>query len=321
MSYTDLTGLVYGRLTVLERVNGKWLCACDCGAKKIVATGSLTRGATKSCGCLNRETTRRRNLENNPGKREPSINLVTQRFGRLVAQRFDHRSGGRSVWLCSCDCGGNIGVTAQNLKRGIVRSCGCLRRTTEQKPRRTRGQRTAPAVVLHPRAHNLAGKKFGLLMAVHFAGNAKWYCSCDCGGTTVATAGNLRRGVSTSCGCRLRATLAARNRKPLRALRERPVTIRANFRIDSVLWSVICQAWGDQCAYCELPTTALTRDHVRPLSKGGGHELGNVVPACRKCNVRKLNSDLDVALEKLGATNFHARRLAAIVKLQEMLHA
>ena len=48
----DLTGQRFGRLTVLERTELKWLCKCDCGNKKIVAGGHLVSGDTKSCGCL-----------------------------------------------------------------------------------------------------------------------------------------------------------------------------------------------------------------------------------------------------------------------------
>lgn len=32
-----------------------WFCLCKCGNEKIVSGNSLRRGATKSCGCLNRE--------------------------------------------------------------------------------------------------------------------------------------------------------------------------------------------------------------------------------------------------------------------------
>ena len=60
---------------------------------------------------------------------------------------------------------------------------------------------------------------------------------------------------------------------------------------------------------------------MQPISTGGAHVIGNIVPACRSCNVRKLNSDLETALKKLGTVNFHARRLTAIVKIEEMLHA
>lgn len=33
-----------------------WLCVCDCGGIKRVRAADLTRGSTRSCGCLRRET-------------------------------------------------------------------------------------------------------------------------------------------------------------------------------------------------------------------------------------------------------------------------
>lgn len=56
--YVDLTGQVFGRLTVIRRTeekhqrNFKWECKCECGNIVKVAGGALTSGATKSCGCL-----------------------------------------------------------------------------------------------------------------------------------------------------------------------------------------------------------------------------------------------------------------------------
>ena len=52
----DLTGEVYGKLTVVDRAENKgrapmWNCECSCGNTKIVNGGSLRRGSTKSCGC------------------------------------------------------------------------------------------------------------------------------------------------------------------------------------------------------------------------------------------------------------------------------
>ncbi|MBN9422810.1 MAG: hypothetical protein BGO63_02245 [Candidatus Accumulibacter sp. 66-26] len=43
------------------------------------------------------------------------------------------------------------------------------------------------------------------------------------------------------------------------------------------------------CCYCgaRKPAHALTRDHVRPLSRGGRDSWKNVVTACRACNQRK----------------------------------
>lgn len=52
----DLTGKVYGKLTVVDRAENKsrapmWNCKCSCGKTKVVNGGSLRRGYTKSCGC------------------------------------------------------------------------------------------------------------------------------------------------------------------------------------------------------------------------------------------------------------------------------
>lgn len=43
------------------------------------------------------------------------------------------------------------------------------------------------------------------------------------------------------------------------------------------------------CAYCgrRCPATALTVDHVIPVSQGGASTWGNTVTACPRCNQRK----------------------------------
>lgn len=63
----DLTGKIFGRLTVIEQAedyvlpcgkhHARWLCRCSCQEQKevIVWGASLKRGDTTSCGCLGRE--------------------------------------------------------------------------------------------------------------------------------------------------------------------------------------------------------------------------------------------------------------------------
>jgi hypothetical protein len=57
----DLMGERFGRLVVVGNLgkakngNYRWLCQCDCGAKKEVYSGNLRSGAITSCGCLKRE--------------------------------------------------------------------------------------------------------------------------------------------------------------------------------------------------------------------------------------------------------------------------
>lgn len=80
----DLTGKQFDRLTVIKRApdyiqsNGRkrtmWLCMCECGNYITVDGEHLKSGATKSCGCLQRELTSKRfkrynkyNLDNEYG--------------------------------------------------------------------------------------------------------------------------------------------------------------------------------------------------------------------------------------------------------------
>lgn len=57
----DLTGKVFGRLTVLNRLpGGKWESQCECGNRTAVKTCHLQSNSTKSCGCWARETNERR---------------------------------------------------------------------------------------------------------------------------------------------------------------------------------------------------------------------------------------------------------------------
>lgn len=69
MTFKDLTGQKFGKLTVLHRANdyiatdGKhkmmWHCICECGSECDVLGASLTFGATRSCGCLQRKAASR----------------------------------------------------------------------------------------------------------------------------------------------------------------------------------------------------------------------------------------------------------------------
>lgn len=46
--------------------------------------------------------------------------------------------------------------------------------------------------------------------------------------------------------------------------------------------------WSGPCAYCgDLNPTQV--DHVIPRSRGGTSDRGNLAPACRSCNLEKLD--------------------------------
>ena len=59
----DLSGLVFGRLTVVRFANratstrqSYWVCKCECGVEKKILGASLKTGKTQSCGCRRNET-------------------------------------------------------------------------------------------------------------------------------------------------------------------------------------------------------------------------------------------------------------------------
>lgn len=52
-------------------------------------------------------------------------------------------------------------------------------------------------------------------------------------------------------------------------------------------WRRLCERYRQSCHYCGCADSSLTLDHVIPLSRGGRHSIGNIVPACLSCNSSK----------------------------------
>lgn len=56
-------------------------------------------------------------------------------------------------------------------------------------------------------------------------------------------------------------------------------------------WAALKAAWRG-CAYCGASDTAMQRDCVLAISRGGRYTLENVVPVCRSCNASKCNAEV-----------------------------
>ncbi|NUP15378.1 MAG: hypothetical protein HOZ81_04600 [Streptomyces sp.] len=52
-------------------------------------------------------------------------------------------------------------------------------------------------------------------------------------------------------------------------------------------WTRVLNRFRNCCAYCGSQSSELQMDHVVPLSRGGAHAIGNVLPACPPCNLSK----------------------------------
>lgn len=79
--------------------------------------------------------------------------------------------------------------------------------------------------------------------------------------------------------------------------------------LTDIEWEITKKHFNYECAYCgkigrpDLMKECLTIDHVVPLSHGGGHVFGNVVPACLECNLRKHDYDVESFYENgIGKT-------------------
>lgn len=57
-------------------------------------------------------------------------------------------------------------------------------------------------------------------------------------------------------------------------------------------WQKCLEYFDRKCAYCGESNELLTKDHVIPVSRGGGFVPSNIVCACQTCNISKGNRDV-----------------------------
>jgi hypothetical protein len=105
------------------------------------------------------------------------------RFGRLLVLEYISE---RKTYICKCDCGNYKELRSIDLRRGSVKSCGCLHKEREL---------------------DLVGQKFTMLTVTERLGKTKdghylFKCICDCGNEKVIEGRLIKKGAVTSCGCR-----------------------------------------------------------------------------------------------------------------------
>ena len=116
MEFKDLLGKRFGKLVVLSLApktknrSTVWLCKCDCGNHIVVRNKNLLEGIIADCGCVSKN------------------NLIeNKKIGRLILiKKINARRGAN--WECLCDCGNRLIVKGYQLKNGIIKSCGCLKK-------------------------------------------------------------------------------------------------------------------------------------------------------------------------------------------------
>lgn len=187
MANSEMVGKKFGMLTVIEDLGynshreGKVRCRCDCGKEIVAMSKRLRAGLTTNCGCSK--------------KHRGYKDLSGQKFGRLTVIEFAGIKNHCATWRCMCECGNERIVSANNLKNGHTKSCGCYNRA-----------------IVHSLAKDLTGQKFNswtVIRRVAYKSNRiMWHCKCECGNERDLSSGQLTSGHSKSCGCEKKKVLA-----------------------------------------------------------------------------------------------------------------
>lgn len=128
----DYTGDVYGKLTVIKKLEHGWyLCRCSCGnieTRHISKVRSELKANPNMISCC--EDCRKKIVSEINQK-----NITNKKFGLLTAlyPTEEKNSSGCYYWHCICDCGNEKDVPLNYLTAGVTRSCGCLASKGEQK--------------------------------------------------------------------------------------------------------------------------------------------------------------------------------------------
>lgn len=126
----DLTGLIFGNLTVLQFTtfnksgNSQWLVQCSCGTTFSTTGSHLLYTNQKYCYACSKKA------------RIKPIPEGT-RFGKLTVLSPDKPDDkyNKSRSICRCDCGNTITMFNERLRQNNTKSCGCLHKEIMSLPK------------------------------------------------------------------------------------------------------------------------------------------------------------------------------------------
>jgi hypothetical protein len=236
-NFIDITGLTFGRLTVLDLAPKNkdricWRCRCACGTELTVFSKYLRNGDTKSCGCLKPDILHRRNFKHGHSDRGQSSPTYTSWTGM-----FGHGIAVCKRWQLFENFLADMGERPKSLVLSrIDKQQGFSPRNCEWATR------------LRPTGGiDLTGREFGRLTVLGISHRQRrsrrtlvihWQCRCICGTETSASTSDLRSGNTQSCGCFRRDTAGQQS---------------ITHGHTSGGWSITFRAWSDMKTRCYNP--------------------------------------------------------------------
>lgn len=271
-NYKDLTGQRFGRLVVVEvegaRNSGeyKWLCRCDCGGEAIVLTSNLTRGNTKSCGCI-RENRRAVPLDEYESEKRIKLSAVSDKWEYV---RCYDRGKGKHIIKCVC-CG------AEKIVQRFYNIAECADCSREKE----RQLKELSKI----KVCQQCGNTFKPIRSTAL------YCSEECSKRAYKERNRDSIREKQKIRKRLREANAKANGKI-----DYSITLAKLMERDNHTCK-LCGRKVNENDYVFVGDAFIAGndypsiDHIKPLSKGGAHQWDNVQLAHRLCNSLKCDKE------------------------------
>jgi len=197
-------------------------------------------------------------------------------------------------YLCRCECGTEKFISSNEiLKKKLVNFC-C-------------NKKDKPKISMSSKLYNLGGTKIDALEIIHFdREKGKWFCKCECGNHVYRSSNALTTKLfkSRSCGCKRIKNVICGIKKHFNITSDRESFVKAIYRdyqfqaakrkLEFNLTIEEFEPFLDfNCGYCgQAPSNKFSKHSflysgLDRIDNTKGYYVGNVLSACKKCNIKK----------------------------------